>query len=112
MIDFRSRAEKAQDARQLAKQESQALAKLEEMNATVANRLGDLETKTQALAQATMDTREHFQNEVSALNDDISQVHASIRAGAEIDREMWDQMQKSHERRINALMQFVQASIK
>lgn len=107
MIDFRSRAEKAADARrQVAVQEDhrQALAK---MNETVAGRLAELEHKTQVLAGTAAETRQQLDTQVTALNDDISKVHAMIRAGAEQDMAMIEQMNRNNERRLNTILQLI-----
>lgn len=109
MIDFRSRSEKEADARQqLTVQEDHKTA-LAQMNETVANRLAELEHKTQVLAGTTAETREQLTTQVGALNDDISKVHAMIRAGSEQDMEMIDQINRNNERRLESMRRLIES---
>lgn len=99
-IDFRSRAEIAEDnRRELVAQQDHKQA-LEQMTQRVEGRLAQLEQRSQALASQGTQANQ----EISALNDDISKVHAMIRAGAESDMQMIEQMNRNHERRLNSLI--------
>lgn len=118
MVDYRSRAERRYHAsvaqrqeqeaksRQVAIQEDhrQALAK---MNDIVADRLSELEQKTHAVATHSSETRDLLNSQVTALNDEISTVHQMIRAGAEADMEMIEQMARNNERRLQAILQLI-----
>lgn len=100
MVDFRSRAEIAEDnRRQVVAQEDHKHA-LEQMTQRVEGRLAQLEQQSQSLASQGAQANQ----EINALNDDISKVHAMIRAGAENDMEMIEQMNRNHERRLNSLI--------
>ena len=118
MVDYRSRHERqvdateerkrreAEDRRQLAVQDDHRRA-LAQMNETVAGRLAELEHKTQALASHGLETRQKLDSQVSALNDDISKVHAMIRAGAESDMAMIERMNRNNTERLNAIMKLI-----
>lgn len=118
MVDYRSRHERQADAaserksreaaerRQLAVQEDHRKA-LAQMNETVADRLAELENKTQAIASHGMETRQRLDSQVSALNDDISKVHQMIRAGAESDMAMIEQMNRNNSERLNAIIKLI-----
>jgi len=104
MTDFRSRAEKAEDERRQITVQADHKRALATMNETVANRLAELEHKTQVIAGHANETRQKLDVQVTTLNDDISKVHAMIRSGAETDMEMIEQMSRNNERRFNAIL--------
>lgn len=103
MVDFRSRAEKAEDERRQQAVQRDHKQALEDMTRRVENRLGQLEQKSTALTTQGAQAAQ----EINALNDDISKVHAMIRAGAENDMQMIEQMNQNHERRLNSLMKMI-----
>jgi len=103
MVDFRSRAEIAEDARRQQVEQQDYKTALEDMTRRVEARLGQLEQKSTALATQGAQANQ----EINALNDDISKVHAMIRAGAENDMEMIEQMNRNHERRLNSLVKLI-----
>jgi len=114
VVDYRSREEKRAAQRLLDKENARALAvqkdyqtALAKMNATVANRLEELENKTQVIAGTVSETRQQLDQQVTALNDDISKVHAMIRAGAESDMQAIEQMNRNNENRMSAILQLI-----
>jgi predicted nucleic acid-binding Zn-ribbon protein len=118
MVDYRSRQERQAGAaaemsrretaerRQLTVQNDHRKA-LAQMNETVADRLAELENKTQAIASHGMETSRRLDTQVSVLNDDISKVHAMIRAGAESDMAMIEQMNRNNTERLNAIVKLI-----